>query len=265
MGTRYSSGFTIIETVLFLSVTGLLVLGVLIGTGSAINNQRYRDATETFKSLMQEQYTAIESVRNGRDNIWGCESSGAQPIAGGTEIRGQSDCVIVGRYMQIRSDDITIYSVLARKTNPTMPTNDILAMANNYVYGVSTAEVISTNMEWGTEIAWPESGSGGRQDTMPRDIGVLFMRSPESGAIYTFTNDVIPAKGEVIAPANINTMITASAQGERTLCIKVNGAIGYKVGDAALYISANSSGPSAIETRSNDTARTLVGSGAPQC
>lgn len=270
MSTRHSSGFTIIETVLFLSVTGLLVLGVLIGTGAAINNQRYRDATETLKSVIQEQYTALESVRNGRDNTWGCEPNTARPIVGAAEIRGQSDCMVVGRYMQIRSDEMTTYTVLARKMSSVKRDNDIQYMRQNYVYAVSTAEVDTRTMEWGTEIAWPESGSGARPNPMPRNLAVLFLRSPESGGVYTFTGDDIPPSNEVITANGIMDMIVGGTtapgrEGERTVCIKVNGIVGFRTGTMALYFAPQASGPSSIETRSNDIARSFSGAGAPQC
>lgn len=254
MGTRYSSGFTIIETVLFLSVTALLVLGVMIGMGNSINNQRYRDSTETFKNLLQEQYGALESVRNGRENTWGCNSA-AQPVEGGGQKRGQSDCVIVGRYMQIDRNDIKTYSVLARQSSELERGNDVQTLELNYTYAVSEIEVDQRTMEWGTQIGWPAAGAGAQQNLTPRSMAILFLRSPESGAVYTFTGDTIPASEDLINGAGLKAMIKSGevipGQSKRTVCIK-NGGIN-PTGDTAVFISAYAAGPSAIETRSNDT------------
>ncbi len=258
MGMRYSSGFTIIETVLFLSVTGLLVLGVLIGTGAAINNQRYRDATESFKSILQEQYSAVESVRNGRENTWGCDGA-AQTVEDGRTIRGQSDCIIVGRYIKINADTIDAYPVLARQTSDTERANDILSLRQNYNYAVSEVEGNSKKMEWGTEIAWPAQGTGYQAVRTPRTFSMLILRSPESGAVYTFTNTTIPENGAMPSPVALAEMIQAGevdvpgksqGQGKRTLCVITNGII--PTGETAVFISAYASGASAIETRSND-------------
>lgn len=254
MGTRYSSGFTIIETVLFLSVTALLVLGVMIGTGTSINNQRYRDSTETFKNLLQEQYGALESVRNGRENTWGCNSA-AQPVEGGSQKRGQSNCVIVGRYMQINRGDIKTYTVLARETSEQERGSDVQTLELNYAYAVSEIEVDQRTMEWGTQIGWPVSGAGARPNPTPRSMAILFLRSPDSGAVYTFTSDTIPASGNPANGDGLKAMIRSGeaipGQSKRTICVK-NGGLN-PTGDTAVFISAFAAGPSAIETRSNDT------------
>ena len=48
-----SRGFTIIEVMLFLAITGLLAVGVLATVGNSINVQRYRDAVVTLQTEVQ--------------------------------------------------------------------------------------------------------------------------------------------------------------------------------------------------------------------
>lgn len=253
MGARISHGFTIIETVLFLSVTGLLVMGVLIGTGTALNRQRYRDSVESFKDLMQTQYAEMGSVKNARSNTWNCDAS-ATPTTGGTEIRGQSDCLIVGRYMRIEGQDISIYTVLARQTSTTVRANDIATLDNNYAYNVSLDGVETRKMEWGTQLAWPTSGAGSKSPSAPRLIGILFIRSPESGGIYTFTSDTIPAE-DSIGQATFKSIINAGVasfpgQGQRNLCVQSSGL--FPSGDMSVYLSDYAASASSVEVRSND-------------
>lgn len=259
MGARISPGFTIIETVLFLSVTGLLVMGVLIGTGASLNRQRYQDSVESFKDLLQTQYAELGSVKNFRTNTWSCDAS-AQPVAGGSVIRGQSDCLLVGRYLRIERGDITVYSVLARQTG-TAGGNDITKLDTNYRYNVNTTTTTSQSMEWGTQIAWPSSGSGSQTPTNPRSIGILFIRSPDSGNIYTFTSNDVPAK-TAINHATFTNLIQAGTasfpgQGARTLCVLSSGLM--PSGDMAVYINPYAASASAIEVRTSAQTQALGG------
>ena len=44
MGAKTQNGFTIIEVMLFLAITGMLAAAILVGSGVAIGQQRYRDS-----------------------------------------------------------------------------------------------------------------------------------------------------------------------------------------------------------------------------
>ena len=151
MSIKEHSGFTIIETVLFLSVTGLLVMGMLVGVGVSLNNQRYRDAAESFKNILQRQYTDLGSTRNARENNWSCDSSAFSSDDGSTR-RGQSDCMIVGKYVRIDRADIQIYTVLAYQASTAVRATDIATLRQNYRYNVAQTEVESRTMDWGVKI-----------------------------------------------------------------------------------------------------------------
>ena len=45
---KLSGGFTIIEVMLFLAVSGVLAAGILATVGGTIGAQRYRDAVDSF-------------------------------------------------------------------------------------------------------------------------------------------------------------------------------------------------------------------------
>ena len=256
MGARISPGFTIIETVLFLSVTGLLVMGVLIGTGTALNAQRYQDSIESFKDLLQTQYAELSSVKNSRTNTWSCDAT-ATAASGGSQIRGQSDCLLVGRYVRIDRGDVTIYSVLARQTSTTED-NDITRLDTNYAYNVDTTATDTRKMDWGTQIAWPASGSGSRTPTSPRSLGMLIIRSPHSGNIYTFTSDTVPDKSAINQTTFTDLIVggnTIPGQGGRTLCVLSSGLA--RSGDTAIYINSFATSASAIEVRTNQQLEAL--------
>ena len=269
MGTSKQSGFTIIEVTLFLAISGLLIVGLFMAVGASLNAQRYRDATQSFKSLLQEQYSDLANTQNSRGNNWSCNDSNAS-TSSGSVFRGQTNCMIVGKYMRIDGGGINIYTVLATEkatTNPSLSDISALLSTGNYHLNVSTTGVETTDLEWGTEIAWPVSGGGSRT---PRDrqMGLLFIRSPDSGRAYTFTSDtlinVIPGG---VSPTAFDSIMrnTDSIPGRqaRTICIYSAG-LG-RGGDMAVYIRNFANSASAIETRSNDYIKSIDPVSPSQC
>ncbi len=62
-------GFTVIEVMLFLAITGLMLLGVLGGTYASINRQRYNDAVKTYADFLKGVYAEVISPQsNGNGN-----------------------------------------------------------------------------------------------------------------------------------------------------------------------------------------------------
>lgn len=268
MGIRAQDGFTIIETTLFLAVTSLLILMMIAGTGSSLNNQRYRDAVESFKSLIQQQYADLSSVQNGRSANWTCDSSATVTQNGPNDLlRGQSDCFMIGKYMRIDGGDISIYPVLAAPNSSLNKTNDIVAMASNYAMNASTTQVENYTMEWGTQIAWASAGSQDyKLPTTPRQLGILFVRSPDSGLIYTFTSDTVPAKNGINQSTFTNLLVagnTVPGQAARTVCVASGGLT--VVGDRGVYIAPYAASNSAVEVRTNEYTTATQGAGATKC
>lgn len=256
MSVRISTGFTIIETMLFLGVTGLLIMGALIGTGTALNNQRYRDAVETFKATIQNQYAELGSIKNDRSNQWSCGSD-AKPVEG-SAYRGQTDCFIVGRYMVITQGEIAIYTVLAHENGGASPkATDIQGLKTNYTYNVIANGVELRTMEWGTEIGWPTDGPEAKAQQVPASLALLFIRSPQTGNVYTFSSNDVPSSPDAINSEDLAGIMSdgyatpATGMGERTICVVQPGAFAVG-GDRSIVIAPQASTASAVETRTND-------------
>ncbi|MDB5166892.1 MAG: hypothetical protein JWN26_37 [Candidatus Saccharibacteria bacterium] len=271
MGTSHNAGFTIIETMLFLAITGMLIAGLLVGVGTSLNIQRYHDSVTSLKSFLQSQYSAVTNVENDRDGTWNCNTSAATTQSGTTQNPGQSDCVLIGRYIMIDGGATTVATVVA---NPPPDVNgtsgDIGDLKANYTLGLSTVSEQIDSLAWGTVIAWPVAGTSSQNEPsaptnapMPRSIAILIIRSPESGSVYTFTADNPPAIGSM-NNGKLKAMLkigvgTPPSQEARTICVDSQGLVLASL-NMAVYLHAYATDQTSVETRSNDTSAAL-GSG----
>lgn len=236
MGPRTSTGFTVIEVMLFLGVTGMLTIGLLVGAGISIGQQRYRDSVNSLKSFLQDQYANTTNVVNARDATWACDSlAGVSENAAGGQARGTSDCVLLGRLVTI--DDtgtkLTASNVVGYRTT-TAPgaANDLLELQTNYKLGVSPIDQDASQVSWGAQIVKPKT-------TTPAPLSILIIRSPLSGSTLTFTAD-----GPVANLTDI--MTTDNLKTTRDLC--VNAEVGTFVGSRLeVQISAFASNQGAVQ------------------
>ena len=252
MGTHFKRGFTIIETRLVLAITGVLIAGLLIGVGSSISAQRYKDSVATFKSLLQDQYSQVTNVSNDRNANWTCDSAANPVQSNGGVAPGQSDCVLLGRYMSIVGGSITQAVVVGYQNSQAAGASDITTLKSNYTLGISTSSIETSDLEWGAQIAWPTSGTSAKTPTTPRSISMLILRSPDSGTSYTFTSDVVndisAVTTAILKAMMVEDTNAIPGQSQRTLCINPNGVGVPEM--LAVYIGQAADGPSSIETRS---------------
>ena len=255
MSATNTSGFTIIETMLFLAVTGVLVVGILAGTGTSINVQRYRDSVSSLKSLIEQQYADNTSVSNAEraTNIT-CDAN-ATVSSGGTLSRGQSDCVQLGRYLTIDDNVATTTTVVGREPAGLPSGSDITKLQAYKLSLLQTDTITSTiqsPLEWGSRIAWPSGGAGAKTPTTPRWIGLLILRSPTSGLTYTFSNNDQPAPSstsylhDMIIPGVADP---TKGQSQQRICVDSNGGFG---GGLAVVVGAYASSASSLQIRSNE-------------
>lgn len=213
MGVKTETGFTIIEVMLFLGVTGLLVIGVLVGSGVAIGQQRYRDSVNSLKSYLQQQYSEVANVINGRPGTWACDTGAgvSDSETGGGQARGTSDCVILGRYVTIdeTGTKLTASNVTGYRTPGAADANsDITELTTNYKLGVSPIDQDVAEVSWGAQVVKPKT-------TSPMPFSILIIRSPLSGSTLTFSQEGIPT--------NVSSLITSgNMSANRDLCVNAD-------------------------------------------
>ncbi|MDB5165149.1 MAG: hypothetical protein JWM00_39 [Candidatus Saccharibacteria bacterium] len=236
MNTVRHDGFTVIETMLFLAVSGALVIAILAGSGIAISQQRYRDAAIGIESLLQSQYADTSNVVNSRGDNLECGSDGNDGgkilIAPGSGTRGASECVVLGRYVRFMANgtgtNVTTANVIGLRFDEAPVTNDIDALKQYRMTRSSIDEEI-TPVAWGAQV-------------IPQDVIVLVLRSPFSGSLRTFIpTGVMPDPDSREIQANAVDALNA----EQTLCLDTNG---FSTGQATgITIRAAAGGASAIE------------------
>lgn len=212
MVTKNNTGFTIIETMLFLGVAGALTVGVLVGSGLAINQQRYRDSVNSVKSFIQQQYSEVTNVVNDRAGSEACTNGVVvQPPAIVTpESRGTSECMMLGRYVTLSDDGKKLIAsnvIGSRTAGAAEESSDIEEIKKNYKLDLSTIGQDAVDVPWGARIV--------KQKTSPADplsLSMLILRSPLSGSIMTYTHESNNADLTAIVAVGNNSTV-------RNLCI----------------------------------------------
>ena len=239
MGIKNTHGFTIIEVMLFLAVTGLLAIGILAGSGVAIGQQRYRDSVNSMKSLLQEQYNQTSNTVNSRPGDESCPNAVVtEPPSSvpNPQARGTSDCLIMGRLIVVGADgkQLTGSSVVGYRTSDTaqQESTDIAELTTNYVLGVSPDGQLTDTVEWDARVVEPKT-------TTPFPVSILIIRSPLGGSVMTFVREGVQT--------NLNSMLSAGVSADKTdLCI--DAPLGTFVGDRlAVRVNGYATSASGIE------------------
>lgn len=243
MRTQKRSGFTIIEVMLFLAITGALTVAILVGSGVAISQQRYRDSVNSFKGLIQEQYGLIANVINSEAKNRVCiPSDGTLLFKDGTEQRrGTSECLVMGRFVVIDQTQVKAYNLIGRP--PAEVTKDMEVsddtLLKEYALAVQTPE--EYEVSWGAKIVHPKTKNG-------ITAGILIIRSPLSGSILTYTQDLpeTDVKEEARLNTVIRSMITADNTAQKDFCVDSQGSSGMGR-RLAVRMGARASSQSAVE------------------
>lgn len=247
MGSTYARGFTIIETILFLAITGVLVVSILVGTGTSINIQRYRDSVISLQSILQDQYSEVINVRNEvPSGSVTCDSDAEVTIDPNApaSARGQGECVVLGRYIATVNSSTLSMSTVVGYISPTtiLNSNDLESLK---LYEMNTIQSSSEEytIEWGSSL----HRAGGDS---PLSFSLLILRSPSSGIVRTFINpeESLPSSsiGGLVDTTYLNQTLKA--------CVDAGGLFG-----------ANKMAVSIVEGATSSTGVEVVGDGSSEC
>lgn len=189
------SGFTIIEVMLVLGLTGLLLVGLLGGTFSAIKAQRYNDSVRSFAEYLRTVYSEVISPESlGVNDSEGDLSFGNRgyAILGKILVFGEN----YGDNASSRDSNRSVYSAtIVGKAD--IPSNSIedgfLAELNTVeatlVCGDSSADQASTVTHylplWEAELVNINDSDQGLNTGQRFSGSLIIARSPASGAVHT--------------------------------------------------------------------------------
>ncbi|PID33141.1 hypothetical protein CR969_02260 [Candidatus Saccharibacteria bacterium] len=195
------SGFTIIETVIFLTISSSMAIMLLVGVSSAIQWQQYRDSLQSYANFLRGQHARAVSVKNDRDNTQACPISGAS-----TKARGQSDCVVIGRY-------ITTVSQPGGSDGKRYETRAIYGLEDGSSWRYSLGEVDTTHdVNWGARTRLPAQAENSA------DISIVMYRDPETGALKVRTSSSRYNSGNIGQIVD-NATAPADSLNKREICV----------------------------------------------
>lgn len=214
----------------------MLIVGLLVGSGTAINRERYNDSLRSLQSTIQQQYAEAVNVSN--------ENTGKLACSGETVPVGQSSCVLLGKYITPSSDGklLNIKNVLGVKGD---------SFSLDDAQGKSEADVLKNQIgimispvgeqtyatEWDTKMTIPKSSN-------PIKFSMLVVHSPVSGLIRTFIDS-----SQIISDNEINSILLDDKNLDNSLEICVDPNDLFRGKQSSIFISADAVSSSGVDMR----------------
>ena len=178
-------GFTIIEVVIFLAITGIIFMAIVAGTRNVMSRQRYNDTTQNFAEFLRGVYSKLTSIENHGD--------------------GRSDKAIYGKLITFgealnfageanNDNEIFVYDIIGDAASSGGGGNDVLDTL--IALNADVVKVVGTNnIDYaGIKESYLPKWMARVEKTDSHDLyrgSVIIVRSATSGTIYTFTLDEV--------------------------------------------------------------------------
>lgn len=204
---RTKTGFTIIETVLFLAVSGFLIMGVVLGTSNSISRQRFQDSTQSFVEFLRRNYYEVSSTENSRKGETGdyCTVASGKISGSIDKFPGRTNCGIYGKMLVFKNNKVLSYDVLGETREGLTQEESVNNLEMNTVKSIKDfkLDILSAfkdtdsnqcrrryaysyseyRPEWQSRI---ETTKKPNKKGESFEATILIMRSPISGAIHTY-------------------------------------------------------------------------------
>ncbi len=201
MKTPHSkTGFTIIEVALFLALSGLLMIGLIVGANTSISRQRYNDSVNNVGDYIRNIYADALNVSNDK-TVTPDTSTYTGPGRTTTAVYGK--LVTFGEKTSSVNNTITStiysYDVVGRAiTSAEATSQSVLNMLKTtidasiadtvYASGLYTNNfyrLTSYNIPWEAKAQEPNTAAGTPRSSIFSGA-VLVVRSPTTGSLRTY-------------------------------------------------------------------------------
>ena len=197
---KTKKAFTIIEVMLVVSISGLMLVTMLVGWNANIERQRYNDSVNTFKSDIQGVFSDVENQTNDKNQRINCNTNGDNISISKSEgnsgaLTGASDCIILGKYISFSSDGnatngqdtYQVYDVIGKDINVNRDCNNNGPCNNNLDALRATKFVLDgginqINGPKNMELQWRAQF----KNVTDSRVGILILRSPLDNSIVVF-------------------------------------------------------------------------------
>lgn len=207
MRAKGQEGFTILETMLFLSITGLMFIGLVSGIQYMIYRARFSDAVSGLQTTIKAQF---EEVRDGINTRSGgitaadiCKSGTTS-----TDAPGSASCLVLGKIIRFEagSSSIRINYVIGNDVDLTASLTDAQALAGANTR-ISTIGAETKQIDWGATYVKGFPLAGEVSGKSYRSIAIL--RSPVSNSllVYAFPDPVADSVTNLVSTGQLNIPI----------------------------------------------------------
>lgn len=237
-GRRPQKGFTIIEVMLVLGISGLMMVGILVSVNAGISGQRYKDSANSVVDYFQGQYSEVANTRNNRSPEKTCDAAGIQDNPAADSYRGTTDCTIIGRILRGDGSEVVsrpIYTTVDVLTLLGEDSEMALLASANPIEDLEGGDTYS--LEWGARLT-PSGGSD-----VPQKFTMAIIRSPGSGNIHTFSDTT-----SSVTPIGVLTSNASLLATDTVFCVVPEGGItSVTSSPLGVKIIKDSSTPSGVQ------------------
>lgn len=271
-------GFTIIEVMLFLAVTGLMIAGILAGVGNNVRNQNYREGVNELRSFIQGQFDRVYNLTSDRQGRTQDPCSSGVPTA-----RGMSSCLYVGRMLHFNEptggsgSSVTVHPVIAEvkdsasgpesgryPRNIASPEDALSFELSDYRIAVwSGDESFTEEYDFNWQLTGYRPDGGGYQHGLNVKDSILILRSPVDGGVRSYK---IPSRSSIynndLSPRDLtgpdaqnpgSSVLESDAANDTTIiCMVDTGSAIPPATIMAVRVAGASTGPGDIEVVTND-------------